>query len=337
MLKFERHPKNPIVTPTTIHWRSGVVFNPAVVEGPEGGYIMIDRAAMLRPFQSSFGALKSDNAVDFELISRDPVWTAGDVGSPLGDMEDPRITKIGDTYYMTYVYYHSHWNLYPQGPLGYAMYEEIPCSKTKDIAFQARTGVAKSKDCINWENIGWTGPEGWDDKDCVFFPEKIDGKFWMFSRPRNQIGEKWGCERPSIWLRTSEDMETWSEAKLHSQPENMDWQCDKIGASAPPIKTEAGWLMNFHGVARNEYRIGYMLLDLEDPFKIIARTDQPVMEPEFYYEKAGYIIPNCIFTSASIVKDGDLYLYYGACDSVICLATIKLDTLVNFLLEECKV
>jgi predicted GH43/DUF377 family glycosyl hydrolase len=336
-MKLKRHPNNPIVTASKLHWRDGVTFNPGVEFGPNGEIMMLERAARLRPYQSVFGALKSDDGVHFELIQDTPVWTSVDVGTPYGDVEDPRTTKIGDTYYMTFVHYKSHWNLTPHSAVTSAIYEAIPCEYPMDIAFQARTGICKSKDMLNWEFVSWTGPEGWDDKDCVFFPEKIDGKYWMFSRPCRQIGGDYGCDAPSIWLRTSDDMVTWSEAKLHSQPEVDWWQGQKIGASAPPLKTDKGWLLSFHGVKNHEYRVGFMLLDLEDPFKILARTADPVLEPEYYYEKVGFIIPNCVFPSGSVIIDGVLHLYYGACDSCICLATAEVDELLDHLLNNCSV
>jgi predicted GH43/DUF377 family glycosyl hydrolase len=183
----------------------------------------------------------------------------------------------------------------------------------------------------------WLGPEGWDDKDCVLFPEKIKGEYVMFTRPCKQIGPEYGCDKPSIWVKTSKDLMNWSEAKLHSQGDkSCSWQDQKIGASAPPLKTDKGWLASFHGVNdQHQYRVGFMLLDLEDPFKVIARTKDPVLEPEYYYEKVGFIIPNCVFPSGNVVIDNTLHLYYGACDSCICLATVDMDELLDHLLNNC--
>lgn len=336
-MKLKRHPENPIVRPSKLHWRSSVVFNPGVIEGPDGDYVMLERAAKLRPYQSVFGALRSKDGVHWDLIQDEPVWTAADVETSRGDVEDARLTRIDDTYYMTFVHYKSHWHLNPTGAMTSAAYEQIPCEYPKEIAYQARTGLCKSKDLLHWEQICWLGPEGWDDKDCVLFPEKVDGKYWMITRPCMQIGAEYGCDAPSIWMKTSEDLVNWSEAELHSKPEVDWWQGQKIGASAPPIKTDKGWLLSFHGVKDHEYRVGFMLLDLQDPMKVIARTKDPVLEPEYYYEQVGFIIPNCVFPSGSLVIDNVLHLYYGACDSVICLATAAMDELLSFLVNECAV
>ena len=114
------------------------------------------------------------------------------------------------------------------------------------------------------------------------------------------------------------------------------WEDKKIGGSTPPIKTKDGWLFFYHGVSSKDdaYRVGAVLLDLNDPFKILARTKEFIMEPEEEYETNGYY-NGCVFPTAIINKDGMLYIYYGAGDKVICLATIKEEEMLKFLKEEC--
>ena len=109
-----------------------------------------------------------------------------------------------------------------------------------------------------------------------------------------------------------------------------------IGGSTPPIQTEAGWLVFYHGVETEDpsvrrvcYRMGAMLLDLENPRHVIARCPDFLMEPEAYYERFGLYIPNVIFATGNVVVDGMLYLYYGVCDTAIALATVNLDDLVE--------
>ena len=107
--------------------------------------------------------------------------------------------------------------------------------------------------------------------------------------------------------------------------------------STPPIRTDKGWLVLYHGVDEDiVYRVGAMLLDLEQPEKIIARTHHFIMEPETYYEKFGFQIPNVIFPTGNVVKDGLLYIYYGVTDTAIALATVPLDELVEHILREGK-
>ena len=117
------------------------------------------------------------------------------------------------------------------------------------------------------------------------------------------------------------------------------WEDNRIGGSTVPIRTDAGWLLLYHGVETQDaavrrvcYRLGAALLDLEDPRRVIARCPRFVMEPEEYYEKFGLYIPNAIFPTAGVVVDGLLHLYYGACDTAICLATVPLDELVEHVL-----
>ena len=112
--------------------------------------------------------------------------------------------------------------------------------------------------------------------------------------------------------------------------ENYEWEGTKIGAAGSPIKTEKGWLLLYHGVDKKSiYRVGALMLDLDNPQKVIARTKNFIMEPETYYERFGLVIPNVVFPTANVVKDGLLYIYYGCCDTCIALATVPLDELVE--------
>ena len=181
-------------------------------------------------------------------------------------------------------------------------------------------------------------PPELDDRDVILFPEKIDGRFAVLRRPLQFVGPEYGTDRPSIWICFSEDLETWSEPELLAKPQEQ-WEGGRIGGSTPPVRTDRGWLVLYHGVEdqhpptrRVIYRMGAMLLDLGDPRRVIARTRGFLMEPETYYEKFGLYIPNVIFPTANVVKDGQLYLYYGVTDTAIALATAPLDALVDHVL-----
>jgi predicted GH43/DUF377 family glycosyl hydrolase len=141
-----------------------------------------------------------------------------------------------------------------------------------------------------------------------------------------------------IWLSFSDDMLTWSEPELLIGPE-QPWEGGRIGGAAPPLKTEAGWLVFYHGVETEDpsvrrvcYRLGAMLLDLDDPRAVIARCPDFLMEPEAYYERFGLYIPNVIFPTGNVVVDGQIYLYYGCCDTAIGLATVPLDEVVEYVM-----
>jgi predicted GH43/DUF377 family glycosyl hydrolase len=126
----------------------------------------------------------------------------------------------------------------------------------------------------------------------------------------------------------------WNNPKLLSVAEN-EWEGQKIGAAATPLRTDKGWLLLYHGADKNSvYKVGAMLLDIKQPEKIIARTKNSIMEPEEYYEKFGLVIPNVVFPTANLIKDNLVYIYYGCCDTAISLATVPVDDLVEHILSE---
>lgn len=333
-IHIKRHEKNPIVYPSELYWRSGVTFNPGVEKGPDGKVYMLERAATLQPFESVFGLLESDDGVNFTPIGDEPILRAADFGHPRGNIQDPRLTYIDGQFVMTFVIYETMQNLIPRGSSVKTHYNPIISNVEPEQVNTSRTGIAVSTDMREWTFKGWVGPRFHDDKDNVLFPEKINGKYALITRPTYQFGEGLPCDCPSMWIRYSEDLVNWSEAEFLATRADNEWEKMKIGGSAPPIKTDRGWLVTYHGVDMSRaYRIGIMMLDLEDPTKILARTPEPIMVPEYYYEKCGIVIPNTIFISANIVMGEDLYLYYGACDTVIALATVNLNELVDFVMD----
>jgi len=176
----------------------------------------------------------------------------------------------------------------------------------------------------------------------ILFPEKIGGRFAILRRPLRFVGTDTGHggDLPAIRISFSDDLLSWTPPEVIALPEQA-WEGNRIGGSTPPIRTEAGWLVLYHGVEdlypttrRVCYRVGAMLLDLADPRRVLARTRRPLMEPEAYYEKFGLYIPNVIFPTGNVVKDGLLWLYYGVCDTAIALATVPLDELVEHLLAK---
>ena len=149
------------------------------------------------------------------------------------------------------------------------------------------------------------------------------------------MGAAYGTDSAAIWITYSEDLVHWEEPKLLARAENPAWESRKIGGATPPVRTDKGWLVLYHGVDDQVvYRVGAMLLDLNNPEKVIARTKNYIMEPETYYEKFGYQIPNVVFPTGNVVKDGLLYIYYGVTDTAIALATVPIDELVEHILNE---
>jgi predicted GH43/DUF377 family glycosyl hydrolase len=129
---------------------------------------------------------------------------------------------------------------------------------------------------------------------------------------------------PDIWLAYSDDLNHWHNhiPILCVRPES-DWENVKIGAAGPPIKTEAGWFLIYHGVSRDRrYCLGAALLDLHDPARVIARQLEPILEPEMDWEVNGHV-PDVVFSCGQVELGGDLYVYYGGADTVIGVAAMS--------------
>lgn len=212
--------------------------------------------------------------------------------------EDPRITKMNGRFYVTYTAY---------SQLG------------------TRIALASTKDFSHFNKYGIVGPD-LNDKDCVIFPEPINGEIALLHRIEGRIQIAYfesleALENPQgYWedyLKNIQDFEVIKQ--------RFSWETKKVGAGPPPIRTEKGWLVVYHGVsAENIYRAGALLLDLDDPKKVIARTSEPILEPETAFEKLG-VVPNVVFPDGAVVHDGKLLVYYGGADRVCCAAGAPLD------------
>lgn len=184
-------------------------------------------------------------------------------------------------------------------------------------------GLMRTQDWINFSRDGMILPP--HNKDCALFEEKINGQYFCLHRPSGiDLGGNF------IWIGASPDMLHWGEHRciLHTR-EGM-WDCARIGAGTSPIRTEEGWLEIYHGADfNNRYCLGAVLLDLNDPGKVLARSKEPLFEPEMEYETNGFF-GNVVFTNGHLVDGDTITMYYGASDEVICGATFS----VNEILEE---
>lgn len=333
-MNIERCKKNPIVIPGGKEWRKVVTFNPGAIY-ENGKFYLYERAAgSLRPFRTCIGLLESKDGIIFQQVGNKPVFTSEMIGLPEGSVQDARVVKIEDKYYMTYAMQPYGFDCYPDG-IGVPDYDtsKYPNWKNRLYPMITQSGVAISDDGIHFKHLCYTSPQHIDDRDHVLFPEKINGKFALLRRPKEFTGGEYGIKQPAIWLSYSDDLQEWTKPELLAIAQN-DWEGGKIGAAANPVRTREGWLLLYHGVDENiVYRVGAMLLDINNPMKVIGRTSSFIMEPTEYYEKYGLIIPNVVFPTGNIIKDGILYIYYGCCDSCIGLATVPVDELVQFILE----
>jgi len=337
---FKRHSLNPIVRPGTYDWRMAVTFNPGVVKVNDRFYLYERAAGQLQPFQCAIGLLSSEDGVHFHHVKPEPVLTPASLGSPHGSVQDPRLVYMEDTFYMTYAFRPYAWNCCPTG-LGIprseqASYPGFDGDPQKNLT---RSGLATSQDGIEWRHDFRLTDARIDDRDVVLFPEKINNQYVLLRRPLPFVGPDVKPEKASIYISYSTDMQHWSEPDLLVEP-RFDWEGTRIGAATPPLKTPTGWLLFYHGVEEVRpanrgvvYRLGALLLDLDDPSIVLARSPHWIMEPETYYETTGLYIPNVIFPTGAVMMDDVYFIYYGCCDTAIALAQVHADELLDFLIQ----
>jgi len=294
----KRFEGNPIIDRDDIPFACNTVFNAGAVKyGKE--YLLLLRVETLEG-KSCFVLARSYDGYNFE-IGKNPVMEASNE-EPFATyekrgVEDPRITPFEDKYYIFYTAY----------------------SK-----YGSRIALAETYNFENFKRLALVSQPG--NKDAALFPERINNLFIRFDRPSTgPTGD--------IWISYSPDSIYWGRSKVAMEIRPGFWDSDKIGAGAPPIKTEKGWLEIYHGVkgtgAGRIYRLGCALFDLDNPSKLIGRSKIPILSPKEYYERTGDV-PNVIFTCGVIPEDdGEVKIYYGAADTCICVATCQLQDLLS--------
>ena len=185
-------------------------------------------------------------------------------------------------------------------------------------------GLRHTTDWKTYHHHGMIFPP--HNKDCALFEEKIKDKFYAFHRPSSpELGGNY------IWLAESPDRLHWGNHKCIATTRKNSWDSTRIGAGASPIRTEAGWLEIYHGAnADHRYCLGTLLLDLDDPSKVIARSEAPIMEPIASYEQTGFF-GNVVFTNGHLTEGDKLTIYYGASDEVICGAEFSITEILSSL------
>ena len=287
MLKLDR--KGIVLAPIYKHpWESKFVYNTAVIKPNSVIYLLY--RAIGDDNISRIGLAASPNGIRFARVN-EPIFYP-QLPEEARGTEDPRIVRIGDTFYLTYT-----------------AYSEAGI----------KVGLAKTKNFIDWERCKIYNCNKYN-RNTVLFSEKIDSKYISLHRP---FDGHWTTHKGyGIRIMYSENMLTWNNGKDIMLPE-QEWEHTKIGAGAPPIKTEEGWLLFYHGVNDNhEYRLGVAMLDLKNPDKVIWRQKEPILEPKENYEMKGNV-PNVVFTCGACEMNNEYYVYYGGADAVVALATIE--------------
>lgn len=342
-LKIHKCSQNPVVQPGDLPWRMAATMNPAVIY-ENGKFTMFERAAgSIHPFQCFLGKLESEDGINWKHTSDQPAISGEMVGFKYGSIQDPRIVKIDDDYLMTFAFRPFSYDTNTTGvgvPKSFQHKYPGFSGETKDN--QSRSGILRSKDMKTWEFVGWVTQGEIDDRNNILFPEKINGKYALLRRPSGFVDTAVKFkENPGIKISYSEDLKSWSEPQTVIMPA-YEWEGNRIGGSTPPIRTKYGWLTTYHGVENENlelnrvcYRMSAMMLDINDPTKVIARCEKPLMEPEHYYEKVGVYIPNVIFPTGAVNVNGLLHIYYGCCDTAIGLATVDLEEFTEHVMS-CK-
>lgn len=310
IIKLKRYSDEAIFKPDEKNeWESSAVFNAGIVEHDSKIHMLYratDKNSNGREcadYLNYIGKAVSTDGIKFKRENQPLLSPVKNTYENRG-CEDPRVIKIDDTFYMTYTGFGGRY----------------------DGDF--RICLATSKDLIKWNKKGVLLDE--ENKDAALFPELINGRYALIHR-----------RAPHIWIGYSDDLENWTDHKVIAETSGKnEWENSKIGLAGPPIKTDKGWILIYHGVSKKtksienrgeyqQYSLGLMLLDKEDPSKIIYRQKEPILEPELDWEVEDGFVPNVVFSCGHVIRDGKLYVYYGGADTKIGLATCKMDDILD--------
>lgn len=324
--QINRHKNNPIIAPNPEnYWESKATFNPAALY-EDGKVHLVYRAigdtdtSVLGYATSSDGIHIDDRHTEPMLVPRAPFegsfpgykrggrYTAGYMsgGGGYGGCEDPRITKIDDTVYLTYVAYDG-WS---------APRVALTSISVNDFLRH------------NWEK--WSDPvliskPNQVNKNACILPEKVNGKYVVFHRVF-----------PDILIDYVDDLDfdgetKWLKPVKKISPRKTFWDSRKVGIGATPIKTDRGWLLIYQAVGNQDpsrYKIGAMLLDKNNPARVLARCKKPILEPQEHYENGGWKY-GVVYPCGAVAMNNQLFVYYGGSDMVTCVATAPIDIFLN--------
>jgi beta-1,2-mannobiose phosphorylase / 1,2-beta-oligomannan phosphorylase len=317
---INKHHKNPIISPIAHHpWESRATFNSAAIY--EDGKVHFvyralgDKDLSVLGYAASKDGLNIDERLDEPIyIPREPFETPGGntfnsfaqhfaSGGGYGGIEDPRITRVENKIYLTYVAF--------------------------DGANPPRAALSSIdvEDFLNkkWEE--WAKPKlisapGMVNKSAVIFPRKINGKYVVLHRVY-----------PNILVDYLDDLEfnNYLQGHYFIPPRKNFWDSKKVGAGAPPMETKDGWLLIYQSVGHQDpsrYKIGAMMLDKNNPSKVLYRTHVPIIEPDEAYENDGFKA-GVVYPCGSVIMNDKLNIYYGGADTVVCAATCDLNTFLD--------
>ena len=317
---IHRHPANPLLSAQDVPYEALLVFNAGVTKF-QGKYVMVfrndygRRPDSVHPAATNLGLAFSDDGVKWEVQPK-PCCELG--GGEIVRGYDPRLTVMDGRCYVCFAV---------------------------DTLHGLRGGIAVTDDFERFEILSMSVP---DNRNMVLFPERIGGKYVRLERPF-PVYSRGGRDRFDIWVSDSPDLRYWGNSHLVLGVEDVPFANDKIGPGAPPVKTPKGWLTTFHAVDRDSergkngwedvwqkrYSAGIMLLDLEEPWRVIGMSKLPLLAPEAPYEVEGGFRNHVIFPGGMILEEsGEVKIYYGAADTVECLATADVGDLIALCSEK---
>ena len=302
---FKRYEKNPILTADNWPYRAHAVFNPgaALINGET---LLLVRVEDLRGFSHLAVARSADGKTEWQ-VEAEPALAA-DLAydeQPFG-VEDPRIVWLA--------------------PL-----EEYAVTYTSFIRNETVISLATTADFKTFARYGRLLPP--EDKDASLFPRKINGRFALIHRPIIR-GEA------HMWISFSPDLKYWGDHRLLLTTRPASWDGQRVGLGPPPLETPEGWFVIYHGVRRTAsgslYRSGLALLDLDEPWRVIRRSEDWIFGPHADYEMIGDV-PRVVFPCGLVLDEEtrELRVYYGAADTVVALVTAYFDDVLSYLLT-CK-
>jgi predicted GH43/DUF377 family glycosyl hydrolase len=296
-----RYQENPILTPSQWPYPANSVFNPGATE-QNGETVLLVRVEDMRGFSHITAARSKDGFTDWRIDPQPTLVPDPEYYEEQWGLEDPRIVWLQDRqeYGITYV------SFSPGGPL---------------------VSLCTTKDFRTFERYGRLVPP--EDKDASLLPRRCKGRYALIHRPiiRGQA---------HIWISFSPDLKHWGDHQVLIPTRAGWWDSRRVGLATQPVETPEGWLVMYHGVrlttAGQIYRLGLVLLDLDDPRKIIRRTAAWIFGPQARYERVGDV-PDVVFPTGAILDraTNQLRIYYGAADSAVAVATADLNELLEYL------
>ncbi|MBI2031717.1 MAG: hypothetical protein HYT08_03825 [Candidatus Levybacteria bacterium] len=316
---LEKVDKNPILEPVLEHlWENQATFNPAAIYD-EGKVHFIYRAVgssdtSVLGYAASTDGINIDERLDdpayipredFEVPAFSSPYPSAYMsgGGGYGGCEDPRLTKIDNRVYMTYVAHNG--------------------SNAPRVALTSISVDDFKNKRWNWDKAKIISAPDVVDKNACLLPEKIKGKYVIFHRIF-----------PNILIDMVDDLNfenDYLKGEYYIGPRKNFWDSRKVGAGAPPLKTDEGWLLIYHAVDdrdASKYKMGAMLLDLDDPTKVNFRSSTPILEPREWYENEGFKA-GVAYPCGSVIFKDDLVVYYGGADKVVCAAKKNLNDFIT--------